>query len=116
MALWCVLPIPPPILTIIPRACCGCHEGTVAGRMGNSGQGTLRDGASDVVLLFEMVGTVALRRDGTTHKTWEGGARASPQGCLGQPLAVTGQGLQPPLPAVDPSSHLAAVPMMMVAA
>lgn len=83
---------------------------------GEQRAGTLRDGASDVVLLFEMVGTVALRRDGTTHKTWEGGARASPQGCLGQPLAVTGQGLQPPLPAVDPSSHLVAVPMMMVAA
>lgn len=32
---------------------------------------TLRDGASDVVLLFEMVGAVSLRWNGTAHETWE---------------------------------------------
>lgn len=42
------------------------------GHLGSRGQGTLRDGASDVVLFFEMVGAVSLRRDGAAHETWEG--------------------------------------------
>lgn len=94
MALWYASP-PLPILTVNPRACCSCHEGAVAGHAGSRGQLTLCDGASDMVLLFEVVGAVSLRRDGTAHETWRGRATALSHGSLTWPCAVTGQSLQP---------------------
>ena len=77
--------------------------------------GTLCDGASDMVLLFEMVGAVSLRRDGTAHETW--GRDKSimvtqvPQPALGRDRGC-GQN--------HPSRHgflhpLTAVPMMLAA-
>lgn len=93
-ALWYASP-PLPILTVNPRACCSCHKGAVAGHAGSRGQRTLRDGASDMVLLFEVVGAVSLGRDGAAHETWRGRATASSHGSLTRPWAVTGQGLQP---------------------
>lgn len=106
-ALWPASP-PLPILTVNPRACCSHHEGVVAGHAGSRGQRTLRDGASDMVLLFKVVGAVSLRRDGAAHETWRGRATASFHGSLTRPWAVTGQSLQPPLPSGHP------VPEMMV--
>lgn len=61
-----------------------------------------------MVLLFEVVGAVSLRRDGAAHETWRGWATALSHGSLTRPWAVTGQSLQPP----PPSSH--PLPKIMV--
>lgn len=94
-----VLSPPLPTQTITPRAC-SCHEGT-RGR-----GGTLRDGAADVMRLFEMVGAVSLRWDGTAHETWEGAGDSIitwvPDPVLGSDRP---QGLQLALPAVSPLSQ-----------
>lgn len=61
----------------------------------------MRDGAADVMLLFEMVGAVSLSWDGAAHETWEGEGRSVitwvPEPAVGSDRA---QGLQPALPAV----------------
>lgn len=78
-----VLSPPLPTQTTTPKTC-SCHEGT-RGR-----GGTLRDGAADVMRLFEMVGAVSLRWDGTAHETCEGAGDRSLHGSLSQSRAVTG--------------------------
>ena len=56
------------------------------------------DGPADVVLLFEVVGAVSLRRDGTAHETWVGEDKAIipwvPEPTLG---SDRGECLQPPV-------------------
>lgn len=47
---------------------CASHPGSPAS---NAGGGTLRDGAAQVVLLFEVVRAVVLGWDGTAHETWQ---------------------------------------------
>lgn len=78
----------------------GGRRGTVGGGRGS----TLCDGASDVVLLLEVVRAVSLRWDGTAHETWRGttasGSHGSPAG-LGHDRAPAGLG---------PFSLLTAVP------
>lgn len=58
------VPPPPPLAVMSPQRPWGTREGA----------GTLRDGAADVVLIFQVVGAVSLGGDGAAHETW--GARA----------------------------------------